>query len=84
MTITKDKEQLLDDLYNSVSETIRYFKGMLEQIANDKYEIAAMAGDIDFLQNNEILGILEELHSFENEAITQELPIVPRTEPVDV
>lgn len=60
MSDVKQRDEILDDLYMEVDRTIRYLRGMLEQIANDDYGVREITGDIDFMENNEILGLLEE------------------------
>lgn len=82
------KEELLDELFDAVSDLHHYMGGMLEDMKRKKYNIEEASGDMIIFDNSGISDILNELHElseslqeddFEEEDLheqtTEEIPV---------
>lgn len=78
------KDQLLDELFDAVSDLHHYLGGMLEDMKNKCYKIEDASADMAVLDNAGIGDILNELYELseasayeddDDDDITTELPI---------
>lgn len=80
--MTKERiEELLDELFDAVSDLHHYMGGMLEDMKNKQYKLEEASADMVVFDNSGIGDILNELHelseasAYEDEDITEQLPI---------
>lgn len=80
--MTKERiEALLDELFDAVSDLHHYMGGMLEDMKNKQYKLEEASADMAVFDNAGIGDILNELYelseesAYEDEDITEELPI---------
>lgn len=78
MTDIGRKDELLNDLFDSVTHLVHYMNGMLEDMKNNTYDISQADADMEVFETTGIHGVLMELSEIADaqEAITQEIPAV--------
>ena len=74
MTDVGRKEELLNDLFDSVTHLVHYMNGMLDDMKNNTYDISHAYGDMEVFETTGIHGTLMELGEIaESEEVTKEL-----------
>jgi hypothetical protein len=67
-------EELLDELFDSTSEAIRYLEGMKRDMSEGTYDMSRLEGDIDFIEARfSVESIMKEL--LEARDITEEIKV---------
>ena len=73
-------EELMDELFDAVSNLHHYTGGMLDDMKAKKYKIEEASADLAVFDNLGIGDILDELYELSKSSdndITEELPITP-------
>lgn len=76
------KDELLDELFDAVSDLHHYMGGMLDDMKHKRYNIEEASGDMLIFDNSGISDILNELYELSEsseddlyEQTTEELPV---------
>jgi hypothetical protein len=69
MTDPKQRvEELLDELFDSVSEALHYLEGIRRDVGAGTYDMSTLEGDIDYMEARFSVGsIMTELLELRNE-----------------
>lgn len=77
-----DKDELLDELFDSLKSTTHYMTGMMRDLASEQFALDEVGADIEAIENmaGAIVIILSEIRDLRftgdlEDDITEELPI---------